>query len=158
MALALKPLRKVELLVVHCSATKPSQDIGAKEIDAWHRKAGWLMIGYHFVIRRDGTIENGRPVDRVGSHVRGHNSNSIGICMVGGVDDKMRPADNYTAEQKAALFGLLSELRRQHPEASIVGHRDLSPDTNKDGRVTPEEWLKACPSFNVGEWWDSHFR
>jgi N-acetyl-anhydromuramyl-L-alanine amidase AmpD len=153
MALALKPLKQVDLLVVHCSATKPTQDIGAKEIDAWHRKAGWLMIGYHFVIRRDGTVEEGRPADRVGSHVRGHNSNSIGICMVGGVDDKMRPADNFTPEQKLALLVLLRRLREENPEARICGHRELSPDTNNDGRVTPEEWLKACPSFDVGAWW-----
>lgn len=153
MALKLKPLKDVRLLVVHCSATRPTQDIGAKEIDAWHRQAGWLKIGYHFVIRRDGTVEKGRELNEVGSHVRGHNSNSIGICLVGGVDAQLKPEDNYTPAQKEQLLDLLRQLTLMFPHAEIVGHRDLSPDRNKDGRVTPEEWLKACPSFDVRAWW-----
>ncbi len=154
MALKMKPMERIDLLVVHCSATSPSADIGAKEIDSWHRKAGWLKIGYHYVIRRDGTIEKGREDNEVGSHVRGHNSNSLGICLVGGVSTKSVPEDNFTVDQKASLFQLLSKLRGSHPKARIVGHRDLSPDLNGDGRVTPEEWLKACPSFDVRTWWD----
>lgn len=145
----------VKYLVVHCSATRPTQDIGVKEIDSWHRKQGWLKVGYHFVIRRDGTVENGRELNEVGSHVAGHNSRSIGICLVGGVDAKLKPEDNFTPEQKAALAGVLDGLIGRFPGAEVLGHRDLSPDKNGDGTISPDEWLKACPSFDVRSWWSS---
>ncbi|MGL5965359.1 MAG: N-acetylmuramoyl-L-alanine amidase, partial [Fusobacteriaceae bacterium] len=77
-------------IVIHCSATKPTMDIGVRDIRMWHKQQGWLDVGYHFIIKRDGTIEEGRPVDVVGSHVKNHNSNSVGVCLVGGVDDKMK--------------------------------------------------------------------
>src|SRR5690606_114532 len=78
--------RFINLLVIHCAATTPLMDIGAKEIDVWHKQRGWSKIGYHFVIRRNGVIEKGRDISEVGAHVEGYNKNSIGICMVGGID------------------------------------------------------------------------
>ena len=108
------------------------------------------MVGYHFIIKRDGTVETGRPLDAVGSHVEGKNSISVGICMIGGVKEDGKTAeDNFTAQQYAALAEKLREMRRLYPNARICGHRDLSKDRNGDGKITPNEWSKMCPSFDV---------
>jgi N-acetyl-anhydromuramyl-L-alanine amidase AmpD len=132
---------QVRFLVVHCSATKPSMDIGAKEIDRWHREKGWLGIGYHYVIRRDGTVEKGRPDSRSGAHAAGYNSISLGICLVGGLDEKGKPQQNFTEAQYDSLRDLLWELLGVFDRAEILGHRDL-PNVNKD-----------CPCFDVKAWW-----
>lgn len=133
-------------IVVHCAATNPSLDIGRKEIQMWHVQQGWLAIGYHFVIRRDGTVEEGRPHDVVGSHVKGYNERTLGICLVGGIDNKGNPEDNFTEAQKTALDGLLwrmvsgVDFDGAYKGLSVCGHRDL------DAR-------KACPSFDAKAWW-----
>ena len=135
------PLKRVELLVVHCAATRANMDVGAKEIDGWHRQRGFRKIGYHFVIRRDGTVETGRALDEPGAHAEQVNSRSLGICLVGGLaKDGKSGADNFAPEQKAALRVLLRELKQKYPAADILGHRDI-PGVAKD-----------CPSFNVREW------
>ena len=90
---------ETEKIIIHCSATRPSQDIGSNDIDRWHREKGWLKIGYHLVITRDGTLELGRDLDEVGAHAYGHNANSVGVCMVGGIDEDGQPDDNFTSEQ-----------------------------------------------------------
>lgn len=134
------------LIVVHCAATKPTMNIGRKEIQMWHVQQGWLAIGYHFVIRRDGTIEEGRPHDVVGSHVKSRNADTVGICLVGGVDKNMKPEDNFTDAQKAALSDLLWRMTSglafdgAYKSLKVVGHRDLDPG-------------KACPSFDAKAWW-----
>lgn len=116
-------------------------DIGARDIDRWHRGQGWACIGYHYVIRRDGTVEAGRQADLPGAHVEGHNAYTLAVCMVGGVDGRQRPDANFTPEQYAALRALLVKLRRDWPGVTEVkGHRDF-PGVKKD-----------CPSFNVREW------
>jgi len=126
-------------LTVHASATYPSMDIGKTEIDQWHRDRGWNGIGYHFVIRRDGTVETGRPVHRVGAHVGNHNTGNIGICMVGGLKQgtKNTPEDNYTSDQWTALNQLLTELHERWPDAKLMGHNDFR------GHET-----RGCPCFN----------
>lgn len=134
--------KTTNFLVIHCSATTEKMNIGAAEINNWHQQRGFVCIGYHYVIRRDGTIEIGRDENVVGAHVRGHNWESIGICMIGGVDadDLSKAEANYTDEQWAELEKLLRALRREYPSAVIQGHRDF-PDV-----------LKACPSFDVKSW------
>jgi len=141
-----------DLLVVHCSATRPTHDIGVKEITHWHVQRGFDTVGYHYVIRRNGTVETGRPETAVGAHVKGHNSRSIGICLAGGLDAGGKPANTFTAAQFAALGQLLDDLRKRYPDARILGHRDLSPDRNGDGVISPNEFIKACPSFDVAAW------
>lgn len=133
---------KVEYLVVHCSATREGVDIGAAEIRGWHKAKGWADIGYHFVIRLDGTVETGRPLDQQGAHVESYNNRSIGICMVGGVDanDIKKAEDNFTVAQKEALRGLMMKLQKVFPKAKMLGHRDF-PGVQK-----------ACPCFDVQEW------
>ena len=147
----------VKYIVLHCSATPPSQDIGAAEIDQWHRARGWSGIGYHWVIRRDGRIEPGRSVShegvQQGAHVRGHNQHSVGVCLVGGMTDEDRPAnlwmETYTPQQMSAARELVDVLRRMFPGAEVLGHRDLSPDLDGDGQVERHEWVKECPCFDV---------
>lgn len=148
----LKDRDRTDLIVVHCSATGPKSDIGKREITQWHLKRGFVTIGYHFVIRRDGSIETGRRETEIGAHVSGHNSNSIGVCMVGGVDAHGKPSDNFTVPQYETLKVLLGQLNARYESARIVGHRDLSPDLNRDGKITPNEFMKACPSFDVASW------
>ena len=80
-----------DYIIIHCSATPPSMDVGAKEIDKWHRQRGWRKIGYHYVITRDGDIQEGRELDEIGAHCRGLNSTSVGVCLVGGVNGKANP-------------------------------------------------------------------
>lgn len=136
-----KPRKRTTCIAVHCSATAPEQDVGAREIDRWHRAQGWACIGYHFVIRRDGTVEAGRNPELPGAHVAGHNHYTLGVCMVGGVDANGKPENNFTPAQFATLAGLLTELRKEWPAVTEVkGHRDF-PGVKK-----------ACPSFDVRAW------
>lgn len=139
-----KPLLKedVKFIAVHCSATPPSQDIGVKELDRMHRLRGFNGIGYHFVIRRNGTVEVGRSLTQRGAHVEDWNHCSVGVCLVGGVDatSKMKPETNFTQAQMSALHNLILDLLKQFPAASVRGHRDF-PNV-----------AKACPSFNVSHW------
>ena len=134
--------KSTRYLVVHCSATRPSMDIGAREIRQWHKAKGWSDIGYHYVIRRDGRVEKGRPENTIGAHVSGHNANSIGVCLVGGVSDKdyTKAENNFTKEQFESLKSLLKTLSEKYPKATILGHRDFP------------KVAKACPSFDVRPW------
>jgi len=139
-----KPIREVEYLVIHCSATPEDMDIGAEEIKRWHLQRGWLDIGYHYVIRRDGTVEKGRNDNVPGAHARGYNEKSLGICLIGGVEfDKHTPEANYTHAQWDSLEHLVRTLKGDHEDAEVIGHRDL-PGVNK-----------ACPSFDAPRWWVS---
>jgi N-acetylmuramoyl-L-alanine amidase len=132
--------RKTDYIVIHCAATPASMDIGAKEIREWHKKRGWRDIGYHYVIRRNGQTEFGRPEDVQGAHAVGYNMVSIGICLVGGVaDDKKTAVANFTDAQWESLGHLIEELRARYPRAKVVGHRDLDKK-------------KECPSFDVALW------
>jgi N-acetylmuramoyl-L-alanine amidase len=144
-------VRRITKIIIHCSATPPDMDIGASEIRTWHvRDNGWADIGYHWVIRRDGLIEAGRPEALKGAHCAARQGNvaSIGVCLVGGVrrgkDAKGKAAllteDNFTEAQWLSLEIKVQQLRRQYPEIdTILGHRDLDPG-------------KDCPSFSVREW------
>ena len=128
------------MVVIHCSAVKPDQLSSVAQIDSWHRERGFKFgVGYHYVIRRDGSIEAGRPEWMVGAHCVNHNKYSIGVCYEGGLDARGQPADTRTAAQKASLRQLLTDLHRRYPRAVIVGHHDLNPQ-------------KECPCIkNVAE-------
>jgi len=146
-------ITRVDYVVIHTAATKASRDIGVEEIDQWHKDRDWKGIGYHFVIRRDGTLERGRSISQAGAHAYGYNRVSLGICMVGGLDNDREPEDNYTDTQYDTLHTLVVSLKQMYPQAEILGHRDLSPDVNGDGIIEKWEWLKACPCFDVRSWW-----
>ena len=132
--------KSTKYIVVHCSATRPMQDIGVKEIKRWHLERKFKDIGYHFVIRRGGILERGRDLDDVGAHVAGYNHCSIGICLVGGLNERSRPVDNFTEKQMETLSSLLDTLQDIYPEAMVLGHRDF------------HNVAKACPCFDVGAW------
>ncbi len=142
---------KTNYIVVHCSATKPDMDIGVDTLRMWHKANGWSDVGYHYIIKRDGEIQNGRPADQIGAHVKDYNAVSIGICLIGGIDNDGKAADNFTGKQKTVLRNLLRILRADYPKAFITGHRDLSPDLNRDGKITSNEWVKECPCFDVAD-------
>ena len=130
---------RTDAIFVHCSATKPEMDIGVETIRMWHKQQGWLDVGYHFIIKRDGTVEEGRPVNVVGSHVKDWNSRSVGVCLVGGIDAKGKFEANFTQAQMNALRNKLEELMRQYPGAALMAHHSVA--------------AKACPSFDVKRWW-----
>jgi N-acetylmuramoyl-L-alanine amidase len=142
-----KPIARVDFLVVHCSATREGHEFNAADIDRMHRQRGFKKIGYHYVIKLDGTVEKGRPDSEPGAHVEGYNSRSLGICYIGGLEDKPyngkwdHPKDTRTPAQIAALTTLLKRLTAEHPRAEVLGHRDI-PGVRK-----------ACPCFDVRPWW-----
>lgn len=151
-------MRTIRKLIVHCSATRVGLDIGAKEIDAWHRKPPFNFdcIGYHLVIRRDGRAEFGRPLERVGAHCKGANADSIGVCLVGGLTEVGTPgryfSETFTPYQDHTLRAWIDAYGSMFPGLIVEGHRDQSPDLNNDGIITPDEWMKQCPTFDVREW------
>lgn len=129
-------MRQINEIIVHCAATREGRDFTVEDITRWHKARGFATIGYHYVIYRDGSIHEGRPLEQVGAHCVGHNKHSIGICYIGGcASDGKTPKDTRTPEQKEALLALLRRLKARFPNATIHGHRDFA--------------AKACPSFDA---------
>lgn len=128
-------MRFVDTIVIHCADTPASMDVGVKEIEEWHIKRGFSSIGYHFVIRRDGTVERGRSVFEAGAHAKGSNRNSIGVCLIGG-----KGGFNFTDRQMVYLHSLLEDFETVFGDLKILGHRDL-PNVSKE-----------CPCFDVKAW------
>lgn len=124
-------MRKITKIIVHCSDTPQGRNVTVEDIDKWHKAKGWKGIGYHYVIYLDGSIHKGRDESEIGAHCAGYNSDSIGICYIGGGGYK----DTRTEAQKKSLIELLKKLKAKYPEATIYGHRDFA--------------AKACPCFNA---------
>jgi N-acetylmuramoyl-L-alanine amidase len=134
--------RTIKEIIVHCTATPEGRPVTVKEVDKWHRERGFACIGYHYLIGLNGEICQGRNVESVGAHCEGHNANSIGVCYVGGLSlpnpskgGAMDAKDTRTAAQKETLAGLIRDLKRQYPGATVHGHREFA---NKD-----------CPCFDA---------
>jgi hypothetical protein len=142
-------MRKINHIVIHCSATVEGKPFNRAAIKAMHLARGFTDIGYHYIILLDGTIEKGRADDVVGAHVSGHNANSIGVCYIGGIGKNGKGKDTRTPAQKCAMDSLIDTLKGQYPGAKVSGHRDFSPDKNKDGKITPDEFIKECPCFDA---------
>ena len=142
-------MRRIDLIVIHCSATREDHPFTEHDLDTAHRLRGFDGIGYHFYVRRNGDIKSTRAVERVGAHVRGYNAHSIGICYEGGLDITGQPRDTRTQAQKTSLLRLIRHLLICFPGSWVCGHRDLSEDLNGDGTISPDEWIKQCPSFNA---------
>ena len=134
--------QSTDTIVIHCAATKPTMDVGVEEITDWHKQRGFDTIGYHYVIRRSGQIEEGRSDELQGAHAVRVNGTSIGICLVGGLNTRGLHAPDYTAQQQDALFVLIKTLKLTYKDANVVGHSTL------DG--------VECPSFIVEEWWNKN--
>ena len=146
-------MRTINLIVIHCSATREDKDFTEYDLDVCHRRRGFNGAGYHFYIRKNGDIKSTRPIEKVGAHAKGFNRESIGICYEGGLDSKGRPKDTRTEWQKHSLRVLVLTLLKDYPECRVCGHRDLSPDRNENGEIEPEEWVKACPCFDAENNW-----
>jgi N-acetylmuramoyl-L-alanine amidase len=140
-------MRKINEIIVHCTATRPDWWAGksaaakVKEITRWHLDRGWSDIGYHYLIDRDGTVVTGRPLDRTGAHVKGHNTGTVGISLFGGFGGSAGDsfADNFTEDQERALLDLIAKLKSDHPSITkISGHNQYA--------------AKACPCFSVPAW------
>lgn len=140
-------MRKIERIFVHCTAGSQRQTVG--DLRAEFKRKGWRNPGYHYVVSADGTITQLLDESKVSNGVRGYNSTAINVAYTGGIDAKGKAADNRTDAQKASLLKLLRLLRRRYPAAKILGHRDISPDTNHNGTVDPWERIKECPCFDA---------
>lgn len=133
---------KVTHIVVHYSATYSDQNTTAADIDRMHRERGFDKIGYHYFIRRDGTVERGRKETEIGAHVGGQNTGKIGVCWAGGLERATGPnvgVDNRTPAQTNSLISLIKDLLTRYPGAKVVGHKDLA--------------ATQCPGFDVQKWW-----
>lgn len=157
-ALCRQTSRKVHTAVWHCSATYPRMNVSVQDIDRMHRnrKNPFREIGYNLYITKDGKIWKGRNWNQIPAHVGGYNSNTLGFCYEGGIDDNGKPKDTRTQEQLIAMGEIVRtvhyEFRQKGVELKWAGHRDFSPDKDGDGVVEPWEWLKSCPCFSVNEW------
>ena len=127
-------MKKIDLIVIHCSATRENTDYSPEQLESDHKARGFLRAGYNFYIRKSGEVVNLRPLEQIPAHARGHNKHSIGICYEGGLDITGQSRDTRTQAQKTSLLRLI---------------RDLSEDLNGDGTISPDEWIKQCPSFNA---------
>lgn len=130
-------MRELKEIILHCTATKEGQDYSVEQVRRWHLDRGFNDIGYHFLIRLDGTVEAGRPLETVGAHCKGHNANSIGIAYVGGLDKNGRPKDTRTLPQKEAMRRLVYDLKQYFPRLEVHAHNEYS--------------TKSCPCFSVSE-------
>jgi N-acetylmuramoyl-L-alanine amidase len=131
-------MRTINKIVIHSTATPEGRVVTVDEINSWHKERGFSEIGYHYVIYINGEVHKGRDIEKPGAHARGHNSNSIGIVYVGGVSKDLRKSVNtMTKEQRESLIALLKQLKKDYPDAVIVGHKDLA--------------VTSCPSFDVAE-------
>lgn len=128
-------MRYINKIIIHCSATPEGRDVTVADIDRWHRQRGFKGIGYHYVIYRDGSVHEGRPLEREGAHCSGYNAHSIGVCYVGGTNSQGAPKDTRTDAQRKALCELVAKLRKQFPAATVHGHYEFA--------------AKACPSFKI---------
>ena len=143
---------KTELVVWHCSATAPDWNGHSADIAQMHKAKGWDDIGYHVVISREGLIAWGEDPRKQGAHAKGVNMTSIAVCMVGGVDDDGNAQNNFTPEQWEAARATFLFMSYMYPDAEHVGHRDLSPDLDRDDRIMTDEFMKDCPCFSVKQW------
>jgi hypothetical protein len=144
-------MRPIKKIIVHCADTYPNMDIGVVEITKWHTTPSptdpskpWPDIGYHDVIRLNGRIEIGRSIHLSGAHAKGHNHDSIGICLVGGKSQDNEPENNFTEKQFKSLAQLIRMYRVTYgADLPVYGHSDFSA-------------YKTCPNFNVKAFLEEH--
>ncbi|MBD5273634.1 MAG: N-acetylmuramoyl-L-alanine amidase [Bacteroides sp.] len=131
-------MRRIDKIILHCSATPEGRNVTVEDIRAWHIERGFRTIGYHYVIYLDGSVHAGRPVEEIGAHCLGQNQHSIGVCYIGGLDARhLLPKDTRTEAQKIALRDLTAKLLKEYPGSSLHGHKEFA--------------AKACPCFEISE-------
>ena len=136
----LETRRKTDMAVVHHTGNPWDDDLSAAEIDASHKAQGWACIGYHYVIRKDGTVEQGRPHWTVGAHAYGENGHTIGIHVCGNFEEA-EPTDEQIESLAMLLANVCTDYGLPIDRDHIVGHRELMPT--------------ACPGRNLYEMMDT---
>ncbi len=140
-------MRKIDWIIIHCTATRSTVK-HQKILNGWRAK-GWDKNGYHWLVDDNGLAARLQDDSIVSNGVFGYNNNSINLCYIGGIAEDGKPKDTRTDEQKGTLETLVMEYRKLYPNAKIQGHRDFSPDKNKNGVIEPFEWIKVCPCFDA---------
>ena len=130
-------MRKIDKIILHCTATPEGREVTVADVTAWHKERGFRTIGYHYLVYLDGTVVRGRREEEIGAHCLGQNAGSIGVCYVGGLDSRGKPKDTRTAAQRVALRNLVEGLQRRYPHATLHGHNEFA--------------AKACPSFKISD-------
>lgn len=130
-------MRKIEKIILHCTATPEGREVTVADVTAWHKERGFRTIGYHYLVYLDGTVVRGRREEEIGAHCLGQNAGSIGVCYVGGLDSRGNPKDTRTAAQRVALRNLVEGLQRRYPHATLHGHNEFA--------------AKACPCFKISD-------
>ena len=133
-------MRTINKVIIHCAGTKTNQNFDVSNIDQWHRDRGWSEIGYHYYIKLDGTIQQGRDLKRVGAHCAGYNSSSVGVCLEGGKNPDGSKWDMCTRRQEYSVEKLLKKLGKQFPEITLHGHYEFSK-------------TKSCPNFDINKFY-----
>ena len=130
-------MRKIDKIILHCTATPEGRQVTVADVTAWHKERGFRTIGYHYLVYLDGTVVRGRREEEIGAHCLGQNAGSIGVCYVGGLDSRGKPKDTRTADQRVALRNLVEGLQRRYPHATLHGHNEFA--------------AKACPCFKISD-------
>ena len=130
-------MRKIDKIILHCTATPEGREVTVADVTAWHKERGFRTIGYHYLVYLDGTVVRGRREEEIGAHCLGQNAGSIGVCYVGGLDSRGNPKDTRTAAQRVALRNLVEGLQRRYPQATLHGHNEFA--------------AKACPCFKISD-------
>lgn len=131
-------MRYINEVIIHCTATKADRKVTVDDVRRWHKQRGFRDIGYHYLIDQQGNVHRGRPLSQAGSHCRGYNAHSIGVCYVGGVGNDGKSADTRTIAQVTAMQTLVYRLCRQYG-AKVTGHRE-HPNAHTE-----------CPGFDAGD-------
>ena len=142
-------MRSISLIILHCSATRADRRYTFRQCRQDHKSRGYVDIAYHYYVTRDGQVHEGRPLWQQGAHCKDHNKHSIGICYEGGLNILGKAADTRPPAQRQSLRALMEDLHRRYPQAIILGHRDLSPDLDGNGKIEPREWVKQCPCLDT---------
>ena len=140
-------MRRIKRIFIHCTASRQTATV--QDIEREFKGRGWERPGYHFILDADGKIHQLLDTEKVSNGVYGYNQTAINIAYIGGIDENGKGIDNRTPAQKQSLIRLLLALRKKYPDAEILGHRDISPDTNGNGEVDPWERIKECPCFDA---------
>ena len=140
-------MRNIKRIFVHCTATAPSATTDS--ITAAFKRRGWKNPGYHYLVAADGTVTQLLDESGVANGVKGYNQTAIHVAYTGGIDTNGNAADTRTPQQRQTLATLLADIHSRYPHALILGHRDISPDTNHNGTVDPQERIKECPCFDA---------
>lgn len=140
-------MRQIERIFIHCTAG--NQNATVNDLMREFKAKGWRNPGYGYLILANGAIHQLLPDSEISNGVRGYNSTSINVAYTGGIDGNGKAVDNRTEKQKKSLILLLKVLRKRYPKAKIMGHRDISPDKNRNGRVDTWERVKECPCFDA---------